>query len=364
MRVRSIVSLLITVLAIAIATGSYMAFNRTNGTGVQRTTSSPLVDLCRAVSQSEEVDCYTNAVLKAYNDAGLEAAATIIEAASNDRTPAAGRFAARCHDVAHNLGRAIDLDVEADLERRGPSTCRSGFFHGVHAQKFASVIGGEGLSRVAGTICAESASIVAVGSGGVGNGCRHALGHEFILRGLDASTAARSCTQLPMNTDNVESAIEDCLHGVYMEVFLAYEATEGRADPTVVCTPAGVVSKAALLACIGEAGLSLFRLGFDTSPRTAFGVCRTFASDAAVAESCAAGLGRAAAAFMESSEVSIKQYCASAEDLYEPCLIFAVAAVMEAEHDRSWLRICDGLIREELCIERLEDIWNLVETGR
>lgn len=364
MRFRVVFLAVIPAIALSVALGTFLALGARNASQGTVLESTPLVEACRTANRSEEVSCYTRIVLDEYEAAGLEAAAALIEEASNDRTSAAGRFAARCHDVAHNLGRAIDLALEGDLESRGPGTCRSGFFHGVHAQRFAEVPGASALSAAAEVVCAESASVVAVGTGGVGNGCRHALGHELILRGLDMDLAAQSCMRSPSNTENPESAVEDCLHGVYMEVFLAYEATEGRAEPATVCSTAADIGRPALLACVGEAGLSLFRLGFDTSPRTAFDVCRTLSSDVSVAESCAAGLGRAAAAFMESDESRVKQYCMAAGDLYESCLIFAVAAVMEAERDRSWLRICDGLAREELCVTRLEDVWALVETGR
>jgi hypothetical protein len=302
-------------------------------------------------------------VLQAYRTGGLEAASEKMLAGSRGIGMDPYRFAARCHDIAHALGKSIDLDREVDLETRGPSLCRSGFFHGVHLQRFSVHPTAAALVAAAPFVCAGSEALVRVGRGGVGNGCRHALGHELYLRGLDHVAAAAACETPAVATHNPESAVSDCLYGLYMEVFLRYESDSTYTDPRPICLDP-VLTPVAAFACTGEAGLSLYRLSLDTDPRTAFAICAEFATklDAAVAGSCAGGLGRSAGAFLENRRDLIESFCREAGSLYENCLIEAAAAIMEAEQDYSWATVCTGLSLYQYCESKMADIKNLVET--
>jgi hypothetical protein len=318
---------------------------------------------CADLGVAKETECFSEIVTKTYEKEGLESASQVMFTASQIPGYAASRFAARCHDVAHALGKTIDFKKEKNLESRGPSVCRSGFFHGIHFQRFAEYKTPSALAISAPFVCVGSEEVIRVGRGGVGNGCRHALGHEFILRNLDPLTSARACSVPAIKTHNPESAVEDCLHGVYMEVFLTFEATENYTDPEPICEEASKVSKVSAAACLGEAGLSLFRYGLDNTPQKAFDICENLSNgDQYLAESCAGGLGRSAAAFLANDETSIKNYCKNSDNLYEACLVDAAAAVMEAEQDYKWMNICYGLKREKSCLLKMEDIKNLVET--
>lgn len=318
---------------------------------------------CVAGPLSEEAACFSGLVVSTYHNDGLEAAATMMDDLASSPVTAS-RFASRCHDVAHALGESIEINRETDLESRGPRVCRSGFFHGVHFQRFNTYDTSAELAAAAASVCAGSENVIRVGSGGVGNGCRHALGHEFILRGYDPSLAASACLQPADATHNPDSAIEDCLHGVYMQVFLGFEAQEITGDPSDVCAPARSVAHEALLACLGEAGPSLFRIGADgSSPIDPFTLCvQLAAGERDLGSSCASGLGRAAAAYLENSRSEITGYCRPGSSLYEPCLVGAATAVAEAEQDHSWVEVCYGLVMEQECLFRMNDIMILVGT--
>jgi hypothetical protein len=328
-----------------------------------RTDTAPtdLVSACAGVPQDAEVDCFADMVVGAYHTDGLDAAAALMEAAAANPAPAAGRFAARCHDIAHALGKAVDVNAEPDLEQHAPQVCRSGFFHGVHFQQFAQY-DTTGLVAAAAKVCVGSENLIAIGAGGVGNGCRHALGHELVIRGVPTTEAATACTTPPQGTDNPQSAIEDCLHGVYMERFLQVEATENWAVPGTICGDAASVSIAAAAACYGESGLSLYRFGIDNTPQAAFAVCNELTAVPVVAESCIGGIGRTAAAFLENDEAGMRTYCAAAGTGAEVCLIESVAAVMEAEQDVTWKRICAGLALRDRCAAKLDDIEALIRS--
>jgi len=60
--------------------------------------------------------------------------------------------------------------------------------------------------------------------------------------------------------------------------------------------------------------------------------------------------------------VDIEQYCRQGGELFDPCLVDAAAAVMEAEQDYSWASVCTLVVRVEICNEKMEDIKQLVET--
>jgi len=320
---------------------------------------------CTGVALEQEVGCFSSLVIQAYEDEGLEAASDVMLAGSTGIGIAPDRFAARCHDIAHALGKAIDIGLEANLESRGPSICRSGFFHGVHFQRFARYETPADLVAAAPYVCVGSELQVRVGRGGVGNGCRHALGHELHLRGLGHVEGAQTCEVPPIATHNPESAVSDCLYGLYMELFLGYEATASYTNPLPVCLDPSI-SVLAALACAGEAGLSLFRMAERSTPSAAFDVCEEFSRslDTTIGRSCAGGLGRSASAFLENDRSRTIEFCSASEELYESCLVDAAAAMMEAEQDYSWATICAGLSIEEYCRTKMQDITSLVETRR
>jgi len=310
-----------------------------------------------------EAACFNNAITAAYEDGGLAGAAALMEYGALAPGRLGERFAARCHEMAHTLGLSIDPVRESDLESRAPMRCRSGFFHGLHSQRFNAHKGSEALRAVAPSVCIGSESVLRVGRGGVGNGCRHALGHEMLLRGVAPLEAAQACMLPVVATHNPESAVDDCLRGLYMEVFLTFEAEGEYQDPAVVCAPARDLSLVAGLACIGESGLSLFRLGESAGPPTAFQSCAAYGiQDPALAASCAGGLGRAASAFLANDRADLEQYCRQGGGLFEACLVDAAAAVMEAEQDYSWASVCTLVARVEICNEKMQDIKWLVET--
>jgi len=354
----------LTLIATTLLAGVVAAVTLNSGrAGTAVSTARYEIESCAGLSGPAETACFSDAVVAAYQGDSLEAAAALMEYASTAPGRLGERFAARCHEAAHALGLVTRVAVESDLDRRAPARCRSGFFHGIHYQRFAVHKEPESLRAAVSTVCAGSESLLSVGRGGVGNGCRHALGHELLLRGIEPTDAARACMLPVVATHNPESAVDDCLRGLYMEVFLTFEAEGAYQDPAVVCAPARELSLAAGLACIGESGLSLFRLGESVGPAAAFRSCAVYGTqDPALAASCAGGLGRSAAAFLANDRVDIEQYCRQGGELFDPCLVDAAAAVMEAEQDYSWASVCTLVVRVEICNEKMEDIKQLVET--
>lgn len=317
---------------------------------------------CVGLVGSEETTCFTEVFVDEYETDGLESAVALMEYTSTDPGMLGERFAARCHEIAHAIGLATRITFEPNLDSRAPTRCRSGFFHGIHSQRFAVHSGSAALLTVAPSVCVGSEVLIGVGRGGVGNGCRHALGHEMLLRGADPLDAARACMLPVVATHNPESAAADCLHGLYMEVFLTFEATGSYQDPVVVCAPARSVALAASLACIGESGPSLFRLGESDGTKSAFHSCTVFGEqDQALALSCAGGLGRAASAFLANDREDLELYCIQGGALFDPCLIDAAAAAMEAEQDYSWASVCALVKLIDVCEAKMRDIKSLVE---
>lgn len=348
---------LLSVTLVALSAGIFAAVLGTNRESFKST-----FDSCVRLTGEAEADCFNKVIRDAYRESGLEAATALMESTSIDPGLLGARFAARCHEVAHALGEEVDPEREPMLESRGPNLCRSGFFHGIHNQRFAEHPDGPSLLAVAPTICIGSEQLLRVGRGGVGNGCRHALGHELLLRGVDSTTAAKACMVPVAATHNPESAVDDCLRGLYMEVFLQIEAETGYADPGAVCMEASDLSLGAVLACLGESGPSLFRMGEMKGQEAAFAVCTSYAErEIAIAEACAGGLGRAALAFLENDRSLITQYCQAAGTLSEACLIDAAASAMESEQDYSWETVCESMEREIACREKMRDIKTLVE---
>lgn len=318
---------------------------------------------CTGVPVEDEVSCFGSRLKDAYASGGLPAANSVMEEGYRGVGMNPDRFSARCHEISHEYGKLVDIS-EPNLESRGPSLCRAGFFHGIHFQRFALHGTTDDLVAVAPVICVGSEDVLGIGLGGVGNGCRHALGHELLVRGVPLTSASKVCEIPSVATHNPESAASDCLYGLFMEFFLKYEGSESYIDPRPVCLDREL-SPSAALACVAGAGPSLFRMAEDRTTREAFDICREFSSklDKAIGQSCAGGVGRAAGAYLENDLDRVKDFCRQAGDLYESCLVEMAAAVFESEQDYSLVSVCSGLSIEPYCSKKMQDVIDLVGNG-
>ena len=327
-------------------------------------TSANLISNCAEVAPDNELACYTEQLTEVFNTKGLSAASAMLDEAALDRTPQAGRFAARCHETAHNLGKLVVIEPGVNYAALGPSACQSGFFHGIHSRIFAAYTTTANLLSAAATVCANSNEVLAIGSGGLGNGCLHAYGHELVRRSADEGNAVQSCETKHVGVSDTTNAVLDCLHGLYMEKFLAFEATETWTSPAAACARALTLGTTAGKVCFSESGVSAYRYSLTKNPAAAFQMCTTETTSSDLAVECAGGLGRAASSFLENEPEAIKEFCAAGIELYEPCLIEALTSAIQVTLQYSMLEYCAGMEQESYCRERLDGARAYVEENR
>jgi hypothetical protein len=349
------------------AAGASLLALTTAGTGTGTVAQQPvsaLVAYCSNAPAEDELACYTEHLTETYNDKGLRAAADLIDEAALDRSPTAARFAARCHEAAHNLGKLVVVEPGMGYAALGPSACQSGFFHGIHSRIFATYSTTPALLAAAATICANSNEVLAIGAGGLGNGCLHAYGHELFLRGADEGASVQSCESEHVGVSDTQNAALDCLHGLYMEKFLEYENNEEWTSPAIACARALDLGSTAGKVCFSESGVSAYRYGLTESPAAAFALCTDATPSAELAMECAGGLGRAASSFLENDPEEIREFCAAGGRLYEPCLIEALTSAIQVTLQYSVLEYCTGMQQESYCRERLDGARAYVEENR
>jgi hypothetical protein len=332
--------------------------------GAPRDTAGPVepglvwLASCRPGPESGDLACMEAALADlVVRDGPVSGAAALDAASAADPTdPLTGRFALRCHELAHALGQ---LASTLDEPLTAPAACRSGFFHGVHQARFDAVADGAGLTTALKSVCTAN---TLAGLGPRVDGCFHALGHHLVDRAVSLSAALDVCATLDVADTDRGFATRDCHHGYFMERFLVAERVGVGLDPVAECAPAAALNEAAGAACAGEGAIGLNRLHAG-DPQAVFAACAVLGSEMA-AMACAEGAGRVFITLAGFDPARGAERCGSAGAFTQACIEGVATALVQFEAGPgSATQVCTAAPAPDDCTARVDDIAAYVEVA-
>ncbi|HTK59728.1 MAG TPA: hypothetical protein VL283_00840 [Candidatus Baltobacteraceae bacterium] len=306
---------------------------------------------CLGLGEGETRSCLLRYVSARTRADGAEAALADLEVLSA-RDAAARGF---CHALAHETGHA-GYEKYGEIGaafRHGASTCWSGYYHGV-LEAYAESAERPALEERVNVICDGVTD--ADGSGHDRFNCVHGLGHGLLAYAQDDLDAALAlCDRLQSDGERDACHAGAFMQNVINEDFTGHKASFRTDDPDFPCD---AVDETYRRVCYNRQTTHLLRV-FGGDFTRVFAACGAL-GDQVLADACALGLGRDAAAFAVGDIRRTRDHCLKGGDVRqrEACFVGAARFLSFYESEGKARRFCD-LLRDKderaACLETVEE---------
>ena len=304
--------------------------------------------LCLGSDEGETRSCLLRFVDERTASDGAEAALADLRVLSARDATARGF----CHALAHEAGHAGYKkygDIAAAF-RHGDGTCWSGYYHGV-LEAYAETADRPGLEERVSDVC-----------DGISDtdrdrfNCVHGLGHGLLAYANDDIDAAIAlCDRLRNDRER-----DTCHAGVFMqnvinEDFTGHKASFRADDPDFPCDAVDVKYRRV---CYNRQTTHLLRI-FDGDFTKVFAACAAL-GDAELADACALGVGRDAAAHAVGDVRRTRVLCLKGGDVRQrtACFVGAARFLSFYESEGKARAFC-GSVRDKderaACLETVEE---------